>query len=105
MINSLTADSYAGARDLYEISCPAMAAMIEAMRSAPGIVGARQSGTGFGGCMVAFVTSDCVDEFAQRVQDAYSKRTGIQPKVYAVQPAPGAGPLQFSLTQDLAAKL
>ncbi len=102
MINSLTADSYAGARDLYEISCPEMAAMIEAMRSAPGIIGARQAGAGFGGCMVAFVAGDLVDEFAQRVQDAYSKRTGIQPKVYAVQPTPGAGPLQFSLTQDLA---
>jgi galactokinase len=102
MINSLTADSYAGARDLYEISCPEMAAMIEAMRSAPGIIGARQAGAGFGGCLVAFVASDLVDEFAQRVQDAYSKRTGLQPNVYAVQPAPGAGPLQFSLTQDLA---
>ncbi|MEW5958772.1 MAG: galactokinase [Chloroflexota bacterium] len=101
-IKSLTADSYAGARDLYEIGSPEMAAMIEAMRSAPGVIGARQTGAGFGGCMVAFVAGDLVDKFAQHVQEAYAKRTGLQPKVYLVQAAPGAGPLQFSLTHNLA---
>lgn len=95
-IDSLTDDSYAGARDLYEISSPEMAVMIEAMQTAPGVIGARQAGAGFGGCMVAFVANDQVDEFSQHVQEAYASRTTIQPQVYAEQAAPGAGPLQFS---------
>ena len=47
--------SYAGARDLYEIGAPSMDAMMAAMLAAPGVIGARQAGAGFGGCMVALV--------------------------------------------------
>ncbi len=41
--------SYIGARDLYEIGVPEMEAMYQAMGSAPGVLGARQAGAGFGG--------------------------------------------------------
>jgi galactokinase len=53
-VDRLCAESFAGARDLYEICSPAMLAilaMMEAMRSAPGTIGARQAGAGFGGCL------------------------------------------------------
>ena len=39
-----------------------------AMRAAPGVIGARQAGAGFGGCMVAFVEEPAVEEFASFVQ-------------------------------------
>jgi galactokinase len=55
-IRTLTAASYTGARDLYEIGSLEMSKMMEAMLTAPGVIGARQAGAGFGGCMVAFVT-------------------------------------------------
>jgi galactokinase len=90
-IHALTAASYAGARDLYEIGSSEMAKMIEAMLSAPGIIGARQAGAGFGGSMVAFVEDRLTDAFADHVQQAYSAATGIQPMVYPVQAASGAG--------------
>ena len=54
------AASFAGARDLYEIVVPEMEAMMEAMLSGPGVIGARQAGAGFGGCMVAFVEKEAV---------------------------------------------
>lgn len=95
-IDLLTDDSYAGARDLYQIGSPEMAAMMEAMQTAAGVIGARQAGAGFGGCMVAFVDGNLVEEFAYQVQESYASRTTIQPQIYAVQAAPGAGPLQFS---------
>lgn len=92
-IDTLTAASYAGARDLYEIGAPSMEAMIQAMRGAPGVVGARQAGAGFGGCLVAFVHADDVSSFAAHVEDAYAQATGIEPEIYPVQAAPGAGSL------------
>lgn len=92
-IAALTAESFAGARDLYEIVVPQMEAMIAAMRCAPGVLGARQAGAGFGGCMVAFVERGCVDEFGAYVRAAYQAATGIESAVYAVEAAPGAGPL------------
>ncbi|MBP8973118.1 MAG: galactokinase [Anaerolineae bacterium] len=90
-IAALTAESFAGARDLYEIVVPQMEAMIAAMRCAPGALGARQAGAGFGGCMVAFVERDCVEAFSAHVRAAYQDATGIESAVYAVEAAPGAG--------------
>jgi galactokinase len=94
-IGALAAESYAGARDLYEISCHEMERMMAAMRSGPGVIGARQAGAGFGGCMVAFVEKASLAEFTQHVRGRYHAGTGIEPEVYPVQAAPGAAPLAF----------
>jgi galactokinase len=72
-----------------------MAAMMQAMRAGPGVVGARQAGAGFGGCMVAFVEEEAVAAFAAHVKEAYRAATAIEPKVYPVRAAPGAGPLEL----------
>jgi galactokinase len=90
-IRSLAAQSYAGACELYEICSPEMELMMEAMLSAPGVIAARQAGAGFGGCMAAFVENGAVEEFEAHVQDHYRTNAGIEPRVYPVQAAPGAG--------------
>jgi len=87
----LLSTSYLGARDLYEIGAPAMSDMMAAMLSAPGVIGARQAGAGFGGCMVALVREDAVAGFSAHVEADYRRRTGIEPRVYAVSAAAGAG--------------
>jgi galactokinase len=92
-IRSLCAASFAGARDLYEIVVPEMEAMMEAMLSGPGVIGARQAGAGFGGCMVAFVEKEAVEIFAGHVWQHYQSATGIEPNVYPVAASTGAGPL------------
>jgi galactokinase len=92
-IGALTSQSYTGARDLYEISCQEMAWMMEAMTSGPGVIGARQAGAGFGGCMVAFVEESQVGRFAQHVEAHYQAASGIEPQVYPVRAAAGAGRL------------
>jgi galactokinase len=92
-ICALTTTSYKGAQDLYEIVSPEMAAMMDAMLSAPGVIGARQTGAGFGGCMVALVEVAEVAAFEHHVRQTYETATGIEPEVYAVQAAAGAGML------------
>jgi galactokinase len=89
-VSRLCGDSFAGARDLYEICSDSMLAMLEAMLNAPGVIGARQAGAGFGGCMVAMVETNSVDAFSQGVREAYACSTGIVPEVYAVHAAEGA---------------
>jgi galactokinase len=93
-IRDVTARSFSGARDLYEISSSEMVAMMDAMLAAPGVIGARQAGAGFGGCMVAFVDARQVSAFKDHVCRAYAAATAIEPRVYPVQAAPGAGPLR-----------
>ena len=87
----LMSASYDGARDLYRIGTGHMEAMILAMRGAPGVLGARQAGAGFGGCMVAAVAAEHVGAFINHVERAYHDATGVQPRVFPVQPSPGAG--------------
>ncbi len=86
----LCAESFAGARDLYEICAPAMSAMMDAMLAAPGAIGARQAGAGFGGCMVALVDAASTDAFRAAVLDAYRGATGVEAEVYTVEAAQGA---------------
>ena len=90
-LGELFAASFAGARDLFEITVPVMEAMYEAMTTAPGVVGARQAGAGFGGCMVALVRKSSIKLFTETLCDKYFRTTGIQPNVFAVRASPGAG--------------
>ena len=64
-IQNIMKASFEGARDLFEISGPAMQCMMDAMSAAPGCVGCRQAGAGFGGCLVAIVEKDQVDAFCR----------------------------------------
>jgi len=95
-LKSLTAESYLEARDLYEISCPEMEAMIRSMTSIPGTIGARQAGAGFGGCLVALVDAPSLNTFTQHVKKKYTAATGIEPKVYPVYASAGAGTITLA---------
>ena len=92
-MKELCAQSFFGERDLYEKTVPAMERMYEAMASGPGVVAARQSGGGFGGCMIAYVQKDQVDAFAAHVTALYRKKTDIEPAIHVTAPSAGAGPL------------
>jgi galactokinase len=93
-IGQLTRESFEGARDLYEICSDAMSAMMTAMMQAPGGIGARQAGAGFGGCMVAFVERERCGEFAASVAADYEAATGRTPEIFEVEAAEGAGVLK-----------
>lgn len=95
-IGKLMADSFCGARDLYEISIPEMQAMFDAMSQASGRIGCRQAGAGFGGCMIALVDTEQVNAFGEQVIRAYQRSTGITPEVYPVQTAKGAEAIQVA---------
>jgi galactokinase len=94
-IGRLALKSFEGARDLYEIVSYEMNAMFEAIMSAPGILGARGAGAGFGGCMVAFVQSSAIESFSHQVREQYIVSTGIEPEIYPVQAANGASVLRL----------
>ena len=89
----LAMQSFKGARDLYEIVSQEMIAMYDAIMSAPGVYGTRGAGAGFGGCLVALVKSDSINAFAEHVYKKYNISTGIEPEIYPVQAAKGAGVL------------
>ena len=90
LLNDVFARSYAGARDLFEISNEQMEKMYLSMKSAPGVVAARQAGAGFGGCMVALIDKTKLEEFSQGVFDKYKELMGIECEIYGVKTAQGS---------------
>jgi galactokinase len=85
------AAGHASLRDLFEISSPELDALVEIARSVPGVVAARMTGGGFGGCTVNLVAPDAVDALHNAVVREYPARTGLTPTVMPVEAAAGAG--------------
>ncbi len=90
-LGAIFAASHASLRDDFEVSSPALDDMVEIAAGVPGVVGARMTGAGFGGCTVTLVREGAVAELREAVERDYPKRTGLRPKVYEVSLADGAG--------------
>jgi galactokinase len=82
---------HASLRDLFEVSSPELDALVEIAETVPGVVAARMTGAGFGGCTVNLVRPDAVGAFRDAVLAEYPARTGLQPTVIPVAAADGVG--------------
>jgi galactokinase len=82
--------SHRSLRDDYQVSCRELDAMVEVALRVKGVVGARMTGGGFGGCTVSLVRNDAVERFLSEVPPAYRDATGLEPAVYVCQAADGA---------------
>ena len=89
-IAKLMADSHASLRDDYEVSCRELDLMVEIAASQKGVLGARMTGGGFGGCTVNLVEHAAVEPFVTAVEREYQKRTGLKPDIYSLEAAEGA---------------
>jgi galactokinase len=90
-VGEMFAASHASLRDLYEVSSPELDALVEIASSLPGVIAARMTGAGFGGCTVNLVRPGAVDELRAVVERDYPSRTGLIPRVFPVKAAAGAG--------------
>jgi len=82
--------SHASLRDLYEVSSPELDALVDIARSTPGVIGARLTGAGFGGCTINLVRRDAVPALRANVLRDYPARTGLVPRVFEVEASAGA---------------
>lgn len=88
---ALMNESYRSARDDYGSSSSALDAMWSAATAQPGCLGARYSGGGEAGAVVALVNSADGPNFLAGVATAYERLTGRQGACFAVHPVAGAG--------------
>lgn len=93
-LGALMRASHESLRDDFEVTGPALDAMVEAAWRAPGLIGARMTGAGFGGCTVNLVQPDLVPRFVEQVKADYARRTGVVPEFYVVRSADGARPVR-----------
>jgi galactokinase len=64
--------------------------MVEIACGLKGVLGARMTGGGFGGCTVNLVRRDALEEFRELVSRRYHMATGKQTDIYVVEASDGA---------------
>jgi galactokinase len=101
-LGPLMRDSHRSLRDDYEVSCKELDLMVEIAAGQPGVIGARMTGGGFGGCTINLVESAAVTDFKRNVAEEYSTKTGLTPEIY-VSPA-SEGAQQMALEEKKGAK-
>jgi galactokinase len=83
------AESHRSLREDYEVSCTELDIMVEIAVGLPGVVGARMTGGGFGGCTVNLVAAQQAESIQVQLTRQYEARTGIRPEVYVLHATDG----------------
>jgi len=80
--------SHASMRDDYEVSTPEVDLLVEVACAQPEIFGARLTGGGFGGAVIALARRGTARQVGQCVCAEYARRSGCQPSLLV--PPPGS---------------
>jgi galactokinase len=95
-MGQLMAEAHASYRDDFAASCPEADLLVELAAAQPGVIGARLTGGGFGGCTVNLVEAAHAEAFREGIHAAYLERAGIDADIYLCQAAGGASELAFA---------
>lgn len=74
----------------FEASCAEADTMVDLAQDLPGLIGARLTGGGFGGCTINLVNKDQATQFALALGERYTKATGITPEIHICHASDGA---------------
>ena len=82
--------SHESLRDDYEVSSKELDVLVEVARKQPGVLGARMTGAGFGGCTVNLVRQEAAEDFAKAVCRGYYDALGLKAETYICRASQGA---------------
>lgn len=84
--------SHISLRDDYEVTGAELDTLVEAAWEQEGVIGARMTGAGFGGCAVSIVRDegDCLERFVKNVGKIYKEKIGYDADFYIVEIGNGA---------------
>ena len=91
-LGPLLVASHASLRDDYRVSTPELDALVDALVDA-GALGARLTGAGFGGSVVALAPQEDATAVLESATTRYRSETGKKPRGLVSRPADGAGSL------------
>ena len=88
-IGELLTESHRSMREDYQITVAQVDVAVQALLDA-GALGARMTGGGFGGCVIALVDADRAQSAAAAVREAYRTRSFTPPRWFTTHPSQGA---------------
>jgi galactokinase len=90
----LMVQSHRSLRDDYEVSCAELDFLSDEAMKVKGVYGARMTGGGFGGCIVALTQPRAVEVLREHLQRVYQETFGIKPMAFATTATEGASVLE-----------
>ncbi|MBK5253442.1 MAG: galactokinase [Peptostreptococcaceae bacterium] len=78
-------ESHKSLKEDYEVTGIELDTIVEAAVSQEGVLGARMTGAGFGGCAIALVRNEELNNFIKSVSEIYKKEIGYTPSFYPVE--------------------
>ena len=89
LFGALLYEAHEGISKLYEVSCPESDFLVDFSKQYDAVLGARQTGGGFGGCTLNIVHKDKVDDFVEAATKAYKAAFNIELDAFEVKPSAG----------------
>jgi len=89
-VGRLMAEAHTSYSQDFEGSCVEADAMVELAQDLPGLIGARLTGGGFGGCTINLVEQSQAPAFAQALGALYAGQFGIVPQIHICHASDGA---------------
>jgi galactokinase len=89
VLGRLLLESHASLRDDFGVSTPELDTLVDVL-AASGAAGARLTGAGFGGCVVALVQRNHADDVLAKTTLRYLAATGIEPIGFVTRAVDGA---------------
>ncbi|MFZ7943372.1 galactokinase [Neobacillus sp. 19] len=87
--------SHQSLRDDYEVTGIELDCLVEAAWNQPGVIGARMTGAGFGGCAIAIVANEEVEHFIANVGADYLSKIGYKADFYVASIGDGAKEIEL----------
>jgi galactokinase len=83
-------ESHLSLKDDYEVTGLELDTIVQTAWEQNGVVGARMTGAGFGGCAIAIVENDKVDQFKEAINSTYRETVGYEATFYVASIGDGA---------------
>ena len=89
-VGRLMAEAHISYSKDFEGSCVEADLMVDLANELPGLIGARLTGGGFGGCTINLVEQSQAKAFAEELGKRYAAKTGITPQIHICHASGGA---------------
>jgi galactokinase len=89
-LGRLMAEAHTSYSHDFEASCMEADAMVSLAQDLPGLIGARLTGGGFGGCTINLVEREEAAAFTEALGARYTTETGIVPQIFVCHASGGA---------------
>ncbi|MBM1107693.1 galactokinase [Aurantibacter crassamenti] len=89
LVGQILYEAHDGISRLYKVSCPESDFLVDFSKWNSNVLGARQTGGGFGGCTLNIVHENGVDDFIKTATEAYKEKFNICLEAFEVKPSAG----------------